>query len=185
MDKTKFEDLFGDPLYWKEKAIRQIYSANILHEQLQKLLLNSNLWNQEDDQHFISLMDSFFLLTSLSFENLIKGLIVSKELRIADRKVYERKYGFSFNHNLSKMFHQNFRKLSQVELELIIRLQDYLHWMSKYPVPLEKHLEKDVYHGYKHTDPEIIANIQKELFESIDNNVDKDVFTYLTKRNLS
>ena len=183
MKKSKYEDLFRDPLYWKEKANRQFYSANILHEHLHELIKTFDNWTDEDDQHFISLMDSFFLLVALSFENLIKGLIISIELNIIDKKEYETKYGFNFNHNLIKMFSTNFRTLTDVEEELINRLQNYLRWMSKYPLPREKYINNEVYHGYKLSDPDIVKDLYTELSAIIDSNVEKDIPKYLTNRN--
>lgn len=183
MNKSKFEDLFGDPLYWKEKANRHSYSAGIIHGHLQELLKTDDNWTQEDDQHFISLMDAFFLLVALSFENVLKGLIISRELNIVDKTEYETKYGFNYKHDLKKMFSTNFRKLTNIENELVDRLQNYLNWMSKYPVPLEKHLTKEVSHSYNIHDFEVSNIMFAEIVKTIENNVNKDIFTYLTNRN--
>ena len=183
MKKSQYEDLFRDPLYWCEKAKRQFYSANILHGNLLKLLKTSDNWTSQEDQNFISIMDSFFLLVGLSFENLIKGLIISRDLSIIDKKEYEEKYGFNFHHDLCSMFLKNFRTLTDSEAELLGRLQNYLAWMAKYPVPLEKYFDKEVYHGYKLSDPETISHLHSELCKKIEENVDRDPLNYLTSRN--
>lgn len=178
MDLTEYDNKFRDALYWLHYADRHYYSSQIVYGHVEPFMNAETDLSDEDDQHFLALWESYFLLMSLAFENLLKGLIISIEPDLEDIDDYRKKYCFSYNHNLMIMFDRNFRSLTSIEKELIKRLQTYLNWMSKYPLPLKTKFLNDSKHQLRLTDNECLKSIYKEIEINLRSNCDKNPIRY-------
>jgi hypothetical protein len=177
----KLEDYnirFRDPLYWLEHANRHYYSSQILYKHLEPIMNSESDLTDEITQHFLALWGSYFLLMSLAFENILKGLIISKEPDIDNTDNYEKKYKFSYKHNLLIMLEENFRGLTSGEITLIKRLQTYLNWMSKYPVPLKSKIFENSERELHFSDNECLITIYKEIEMNLRENCDRDPIRY-------
>jgi hypothetical protein len=174
MDLHEYNSKFRNAYYWLILANRHFYSSKILYEHLEPFINKDNIESEEENEHFISLWQSYYLLMGLAFENMLKGLIISIEPDLVDDKEYEKKYNFSLNHNLIAMFERNFRQLSISEKELIDRLQNYLVWMSKYPVPKKSKLSENVRKRLNFSDNEYLTSLYNEIDRNLRNNIDKD-----------
>ena len=82
----------------------------------------------------VSFVREYRLLMGLSFENLLKGIIVAQRLRRAETDSFT---GI-FHHKLSKLVNEidtaQF-KLSLDEVVTLDRLTAYIEWAGRYPIP--------------------------------------------------
>jgi len=180
MQKSVFEIRFRDPIHWKNKADRHFFASMFLHDRLKDQMKNFSTWSIQDDQEFLSLLDAFFILISLAFENLIKGLIISYEPDIRDVNTYKIKYHFNYNHNLIRMIERNFRPLIIDESKLFLRLQDYLQGLGRYPVPKPDNIDKKQFIGYKLNDYVLICSLYEEISDILNANWDKSKEAYFS-----
>jgi len=178
MDVIEYDSKFRDALYWLRFANKHFYSSQVMYEHLEPFMNIDSDLSEEDDQHFIALWESYFLLMGLAFENLLKGLIISIEPDLENVDDYKTKYCFSYNHNLIVMFERNFRPLNTTEIDLIKRLQTYLKWMSKYPIPLNKLKFDNHMKQLRLTDNDCLSSIYKEIELVLRNNCDKNPIGY-------
>jgi hypothetical protein len=174
MDLHEYNTKFRNAHYWLKHAYRHYYASQILYEHLEPIMNKDDIETDEENEQFISLWQSYFLLMGLAFENILKGLIISIEPDLVNDQEYAKKYNFSFNHNLITMFERNFRQLSISEKELIHRLQKYLIWMSKYPVPKKTRISENGTKRLNFTDNEFLTSMYKEVEETLKNNINKD-----------
>jgi len=138
--KQNIEDLYfvllHDAYSWVQKAERHLIPANIIHKELVNHLHGKHEIPDELTDMVMGLIDSYMLLLSLSFENIIKGLIVSIKPDFIDTdelKIY--KWGTHGGHGIVEMLKCNFKSLDSIDSDLIERLQTYLIWAGKYQIP--------------------------------------------------
>ncbi|MEI7526417.1 MAG: hypothetical protein WCJ95_18865 [Mariniphaga sp.] len=174
MDLREYKGKFRNAYYWQKHAYRHYYAAQILYEHLEPYMKKDDIQSDEENEQFVSLWQSYFLLMGLAFENILKGLIISIEPDLENENEYEKKYNFSFKHNLEAMFEKNFRSLTIPEKELIDRLQSYLIWMSKYPVPKKSKISENTTKHLKFTDNECLTTLYQEIEGELKKNVELD-----------
>jgi hypothetical protein len=174
MDLQEYNSKFRNAYYWLKHAGRHYYTSQILYDHLEPFMKKDDIQSDEENEQFISLWQSYFLLMGLAFENILKGLIISKEPDLENDKNYEIKYNFSLNHDLKKMFEANFRQLTKSENKLIERLQSYLIWMSKYPLPKKSKISENTSKRLNFSDNECLIFLYKEIEQNLRNNIDED-----------
>jgi len=121
---------------------------------------------REEDKS-ISLLAEYRLLMALSFENLLKGLIMLQRLEKNQSPSFPKK---CYTHNLEKLAKMiDFAdiKIEQHEIELLSCLTPYIEWAGRYPLPKRKEEIVAIYHGTRQRDNELmlwnkLANILKE-----------------------
>lgn len=174
-------------MYWLQAAERHYFSSQILYDRLNELIIKHKEWTDDENISFLALMDSFFLLFGLAMENLLKGIIISKRPIFKQKKDLVNLYGFNYRHDIMLMLKKNFRSLNKNENELIARLQDYIKWMGKYPIPNENDLQKDFSHTLQIKDnAELIIIYQELKLELIKkySQTEKLYLEYFDKRNM-
>jgi hypothetical protein len=76
----------------------------------------------------LAFMHSFMLLTALAFESAIKGLAVAQGI---DWRTLREDGGHGLSHYVARV-----TSVSNDELDLLARLQEYLKWAGRYVVPM-------------------------------------------------
>jgi hypothetical protein len=176
--KDEFEDtyfiLLHDAQSWVQQAERHFISSKVIYKELTKIIGKGGEIHDRLTDEFIGLMDSYFLLISLAFENLIKGLIISKKPDFnitSELKPY--KWESSGGHGIVEMISLNFKRTDENENILLEKLQTFLIWAGKYRIPKssEKYVNSKIpkiQHSIK-SDDHIIA---ERLFIKIKNQIE-------------
>jgi hypothetical protein len=162
MNQRDFEIRYRFPLQWLDQADRHLYSARIIYDGIKTLLSNNNDSSGIVDQKYRALSDTYLFLMGIAFENLIKGLIISKEPAIKNLSELKIKYGWNDNHNLSSMIFKNFNFLDKDEKDTIRRVEEYVKWAGKYPLTKKAMPINTVDYNLKDKDKE---NLEKLFFD--------------------
>jgi hypothetical protein len=162
MNQREFEIRYRYPLLWLNRAERHLYSARIIYKEIKKLLSKKSARNDNFDQKYRSLSETYLFLIGIAMENLIKGLIISKEPVIKDLTELKSKYGWNDKHDLSSMIMKNFNFLDKDEKDTISRVEEYVKWAGKYPLTKKAMPINGVDYNLKDKDKE---NIEKLFFD--------------------
>ena len=121
------------PLSWLLMASSLHRAAMIIWEQVEqdrKTQLDPEKLAQSDN--IPRLTPVFMFLAGLTIETLVKGILVSQESALDNNGK------FKFNkHNLVGLLEQASITLSHDERDLVGRLEQYIKWAGRYPVPLK------------------------------------------------
>ncbi len=132
----------ADPSQWFYTAKRLKRAADLIWDavtmDLQKLLSRAMFtepWPETDLTPPISISPVYMLLAGLALENLVKGIIIGqKPERVRTDQLDS--WGGS-GHKLRKLCEHARIQLEQDEDELVQRLQVFVLWGGRYPVPLD------------------------------------------------
>ncbi|SFF24611.1 hypothetical protein [Spirosoma endophyticum] len=161
-DSDELFELTGNsPSSWLHQARSLKTAAQLPLDELARIKA-SDLSPADRSEALMSHIQSYMLLTSFSFENLIKGILTSRKPNMVDGKslstaLWDNKNG----HKVVDIIPADII-LSDQERDLFIRLQAFAIWAGRYPIPMNSH----DYHSaqsllkYETTDP-LIA---EELF---------------------
>lgn len=143
MNKTEYSKSYWNPSNWLCIAERNKFSSSILYNELEIMICRFDLLNPNEEENFISICYSYFLLVGISLENLTKGLIISKCVDYDEQQklVNEKKYNWNKSHHIFKMIESNFRKLNEGEENFILKAEKYLRWLGKYHLPMNPNEE--------------------------------------------
>jgi hypothetical protein len=129
-----YELLGQSSLTWLEQAEFLRMSAVLILDKLREVLpvpqVNPGVREQK-----VAFVDSFMLLMGLSFENLIKGVHITKtpSLSVQDRmKIWKSHRG---GHGISTLI-KVVASISAEEESLLKRLEEYAFWAGRYPIPV-------------------------------------------------
>jgi hypothetical protein len=85
---------------------------------------------------------SYMLLVGLAFENLIKGICIGRDSSLIDQEKIERGILSRGGHGIASGAKQ-ILALESNELQLLKRVEEYLFWAGRYPLPLKS----SIYHN--------------------------------------
>jgi hypothetical protein len=83
----------------------------------------------------LGVVSSTMLLLGLSFENLIKGVYVARNPTLVDRARLDRSLWRADGGHGIRVFAKSLIALEQVEEDLLDRLQTYVVWAGRFPIP--------------------------------------------------
>lgn len=124
----------NDPSMWLEQARWLKASAEVIRIEINRVYA-LNLSPSDRSDVLLGLIQSCMLLTSFCFENLIKGIIATRN---PDKMIIDGKLNTSLwpgnGHKLTRMLPPDIIPTTE-ELELLTRLEVYGLWGGRYPVP--------------------------------------------------
>ena len=150
----------NDPLSWLEQAEGARMSAEVIWPHFVEARSHHPSGAGIREKH-LAFMHSFMLLTALAFESLIKGLAVAKG--IGWRTLRE-----DGGHGISA-YVTRVTAVSDAELDLLRRLQEYLVWARRYVIPMREPRYEDGSHQRRWTskDPEIVSALFGRLKDEL------------------
>lgn len=128
-----------DSMTWLDNSEKLKLSADIIHNELQKsvgIFLNGEKdYNNEDKIQ--ALWNTYYLLIGHAFENLIKGLSIESNRQL---KSFNEIFNIHWKknnsgHGISKIAQDNIMDLTNKEIEILEKLETYILWAGKYPLP--------------------------------------------------
>ena len=145
-------------------------SADLIEVELQDMMARIR-FEQGLNEPFLALLKSFMLLTGTAIENLIKGILVGRNPSIVSREVIEllRRKGHGISEGAKKVI-----SVSNSEYELLRRLEEYLVWAGRYPMPLTSAVflnsqTPENLRSFSWADFELIDKLFDRLAEILDN----------------
>jgi len=159
-----------EALVWLEKAEGQRYCAGIMKDHL-VLLVNGHApaWSRRVEM--LGVVSSTMLLLGLSFENLIKGVYVARNPALVDRARLDRSLWRADGGHGIRVFAKSLIALEQVEEDLLDRLQEYVVWAGRFPIPTKS----GRYHQNR-------SPVNKQQFSVADFDVADQLFEKLKKQ---
>lgn len=135
--RSESEELYelsgSEALIWLEKAQGLRYCAGILKDKLVEM------WNETSPVsrrvETLGVVSSTMLLLGLAFENLIKGVYVARKPALVDRIRLDRSLWQTDGGHGIRDFAKSLMRLEPDEEELLDRLQEYVVWAGRFPVP--------------------------------------------------
>src|SRR5687768_311043 len=135
-----FELIGQDAQMWLEQAKQLKMSADVILVELEKILPLSQVLPGVRVKK-VAYIHSFMLLTGMAFENLIKGILVGRDKTVVDQqKIDNRLWNVRGGHGIAELG-KRVTSLTPDESDLLKRLEEYLFWAGRYPLPLNS----DVY----------------------------------------
>lgn len=130
--EAQYELVGGSPKQWLEKSHGFMHCANILMEKLVGMM---DVPPHSRRVETLGLVDSILLLLGLAFENLIKGVYIAKHPSLVNRDGLDRSmWKADSGHGITE-YADSLVKLEPDEKNLLIRLQEYVVWAGRYPIP--------------------------------------------------
>ena len=139
LSRSESEELYelsgSDALIWLEKAEGHRYCARILKNQLLEMVNDDSTpaWSRRIET--LGVVSSTLLLLGLTFENLIKGVYVARNPALVDRTRLDRSLWQSDGGHGITAFAKTLMTLTPEEEELLDRLQEYIVWAGRFPIP--------------------------------------------------
>jgi len=141
MSSTRdWEDLFdaqaNEPLAWIEVARTLRLGAQPVFTRMQEIQdVSQNIDAARLEK--LGCARAYMLLTAVVFENMLKAIAVKRGLLTADRGRLRFDRSLSRNrHGLRRIAETLKLDLTPGEVDLLERLEQYLVWAARYPVPL-------------------------------------------------
>ncbi len=123
-----------EALIWLEKAQGHRYCARILKDHLLEMVsAKTPAWSRRIET--LGAVSSTLLLLGLAFENLIKGVYVARNPALVDRNRLDRSLWQSDGGHGITDFAKRLMPLTSDEEELLNRLQEYVVWAGRFPIP--------------------------------------------------
>lgn len=135
--KRLFQIIGQDAQTWLEQAKLLKMSAEVIKAEIDNVLpLPQALPGVRERK--LAYIQSFMLLNSLAFENLIKGIIIVRNPKklVDQQKVNTMYWNIRKGHGIAALAKKNISQISQDEFQLLKRLEEYLCWGGRYPIPL-------------------------------------------------
>ena len=127
-------ELFGQsPLAWLEQADCLRMSAELILKKFMEIHPLPQVLPGVRVQ-MLAFMDSYMLLMGLSFENLIKGVDISKTPNLSTKDRMKKWRVHRGGHGISTLI-KDVDSVSSDEEKLLKRLEEYVCWAGRYPIP--------------------------------------------------
>lgn len=159
-EASAYSQIENDPLLWLEQAEGARISAEVIWPHFVEA------WSHHPSkagirENQLAFMHSFMLLTALAFESLIKGLAVAKGI---DWRTLREDGGHGISAYVSRV-----TAVSDAELDLLRRLQEYLVWAGRYVIPMREPRYEDSSHRRRWTsrDPELVTALFGRLKDEL------------------
>ena len=158
-----------EALIWLEKAQGLRYCAGILKDKLLEMWKDTPPASRRIET--LGVVSSTLLLLGLTFENLIKGVYVARNPALVDRSRLDRSLWQSDGGHGITEFAKALMKLAPEEEELMDRLQEYVVWAGRFPIPTKS--------GRYHQN---LNPVNKQQFSTVDFEVADNLFDKLKEQ---
>jgi len=128
--KEKYDQVVLEPHSWLGKATELLHSANLVLEKSTAGPLKGTYEN----------IGVFMMLHAFAFENMLKGLILTKIPSTSQSSLFSR-------HELSKLARKAGLKSSDQDENLLLRLENFAVQSGRYPLPKDWKKYKDQLDG--------------------------------------
>jgi hypothetical protein len=176
MQKDEAEELFEivckDAQTWLAQANQLKMSADVIEVELRDKMARFQFEHGLNEQ-LLAYLKSFMLLTGMAIENLIKGILVGRDSSLVNRELINKKLLPKGGHGISEGA-KRVISVSNSEHDLLRRLEEYLIWAGRYPMPLKsevflKSQTPENLRSFSWADFELIDKFFDRLAEILDN----------------
>lgn len=169
--ESLFEIIGKDPLSWLGQAQEMKTVADTILPLLQSELTIPPTFPGTQRKR-LAYVGSYMLFIGLAFENLIKGILIGQNPALVTKEKIESGILGKSGHGIAEGASRIIR-LSQQELQLLDRVEEYLFWAGRYPLPLKSNSflssEKRNLRTFRSSDPNIIDKLFKKFVEVLEN----------------
>jgi hypothetical protein len=156
----------GDSLMWRECALELKIAADALLPHYFSALRERGPGREKQRRKF-AFCHGYLILAGLAIENAIKGLEIEKQPSIVTKQKVP-KILDEGGHGIFNGLRQHLT-LDGDEIDVAARLQEFLIWAAKYPVPLTpnrlKTAETNLLRSHISSDPDVIDGIFTKLLK--------------------
>jgi hypothetical protein len=160
-----FEIIGSDAHSWLTQAKRMKMIADTILPLLQDELLIAPAV-RGTQQRRLAYLDTYMLLTGLAFENLIKGILIGRNPALVTGDRIESGILGRKGHGIAKGA-RSIIGLTAQELQLLGRIEEYLFWSGRYPLPLKSGVfvksEVKELRTFRRNDPESVNKLFDQL----------------------
>ena len=169
-NKELFERIGSDAQSWLAQAKQLKISANVILPKLREAFEIPPVWPGAQERR-LAFFHSYMLLVGLAFENLVKGILIGRNSALVDTEKIESGILGRGGHGIA----DGARKivtLSSDEVQLLQRIEEYLFWAGRYPLPLKSNIyhssETQKLRSGRSDDPELIDALFKRLIDVLE-----------------
>jgi hypothetical protein len=167
-----FEIIGKDPLSWLAQAKEMKLVADIILPTLQRELAIPPTF-PETQRKRLAYVGSYMLFIGLAFENLIKGILIGRDSTLVTKEAIKKRGILNNNGHGIKEGANRVICLTEQELQLLARIEEYLIWAGRYPLPLNSDRffksENQELRSFRSNDPFLIDKIFDELSIVLEN----------------
>src|SRR5689334_7798945 len=160
-----FESIGQDSLHWLAQAKGSKMIADTILPLLQQELSVPPAF-PGTQQKRLAYVGSYMLLTGLAFENVIKGILIGRDPSLVKKEKIESGILPRTGHGIVEGAN-SIISLTPRELLLLNRIEEYLFWAGRYPLPLKAGIffnsEVQSLRSYWSSDPTSINEIFEKL----------------------
>lgn len=160
-----FETIGKDSGAWLSQAKQMKMGADTILPMLQNELLIAPVF-PGTQQRRLAFIDSYMLLTGLAFENVIKGILIGRQPTLVTKERIESGILCRKGHGIAEGA-KGIISLNAQELKLLKRIEEYLFWAGRYPLPLKFGIyfnsETQELRSYRSDDPASVDRIFEKL----------------------
>lgn len=129
-----FETIGKDSGAWLAQAKQMKIGADTILPTLQNELLIPPAFPGTQTKR-LAYIDSYMLLTGLAFENVIKGILIGRDPTLVTKERIESGILGRKGHGIEDGA-KGIISLNAQELQLLKRIEEFLFWAGRYPLPL-------------------------------------------------
>ncbi len=160
-----FELVGKDVQAWLAQAKELKMAADALLPHLKEALSMPPALTGVQEKRF-AFLHSYMLLTGLALENLIKGVLIGRDPNLVNQdkliSPISSRGGHAITEGAEKIIN-----LETHELHLLRRMEEYLFWAARYPLPLRSGVylnsENQQLRTFRSNDPDLIDDLFNKL----------------------
>jgi hypothetical protein len=164
-EESLFEIIGKDPFSWLGQAQEMKTVADEILPLLESELTIPPTYPGTQRKR-LAYVGSYMLFIGLTFENLIKGILIGQNPALVTKEgiksgILGRK-GHGIAEGAKRIIH-----LTQQEFQLLVRIEEYLFWAGRYPLPLKSNAflnsENQELRSFRTNDPLLIEKLFKKF----------------------
>jgi len=157
----------SDPLLWREQAIEMKIAADALVPHYY-LAIKERKPQRESQQRMFGFFHGYVILIGLAIENALKGLRISEDPSLVTPEKVGKGILGRGGHGIREGL-RRYVSLDAEEIDAVTRLEEFLVWAAKYPVPITvgtlENAETKVLRSHISTDPETLNRVLARLLD--------------------
>ena len=171
-NETEFQISGREPMMWHGSARRLRFAADLIGQALPEILASYRTDDCRGDDIFV--IYPYLMLCGMALENLLKGILVSRnpgsiEPTRINRGLWR---GGEHPHDLLHLCKLAEMETNEVETDMLLRMSEAVHWNGRYPIPIRSgQLERTTtLHGRKRSlrtftdrDPSLFEALYEKL----------------------
>ena len=139
-NEKEFYDLISiDSMSWLDNSEKLKISADLIQKELQILIepFLNEIKDYNNEDKIQAFWNSYFLIIGHAFESLIKGLSIENNRCVKSFDDMFKTYWSKYNsgHGISEIAKDNILDLTDEELKILKKLETYIIWAGRYPLP--------------------------------------------------